>query len=171
MCILQIYILFALCIHSGIVSQSFTLCKQICAGLKTRQVVLLDRNIYAMINIGVHLTSFWSSFKTPRVEHTALPAPSVHHDCLQFACISQPCILQQVVNISHLLPSPVCMPILWLPQDKFVGNSITVSDTMPNEPHSSLLYFVDTGDNSPYSCMLGMCCFHETLRAIRSILV
>ena len=29
---------------------------------------------------------------------------------------------------------------------------------------------VDTGGNSPYSCMLATCCFHETLRAIRSIL-
>ena len=79
--------------------------------------------------------SYWSSFKTPRAEHTALPAPSVHHDCLQFTCVSQPCILQHVVNISHCLPSSVCMSIRWLPQD-----FIIVSDTMPSEPHSSLLY-------------------------------
>ena len=104
------------------------------------------------------IISSWSSFRTPRVEHTALPAPSVHHDCLQFTCVSQPCILQHVVNISHFLP------IHWLPQDKFVGDFIIVSDTMPRDPHSSLFTLVNTGGNSPYSCMLGMCCFHETLK-------
>ena len=89
----------------------------------------------------IYLISSWSSFRMPRVEHTALPAPSVHHNCLQFTCVSQPCILQQVVNISHCLPSPVCMSIRWLPQDKFVGDFIIMSDTLPSEPHSSLLYF------------------------------
>ena len=48
-----------------------------------------------------NLISSWSSFRTPRVEHTALPARSVHHDCLQVTCVSQSCVLQQVVNISN----------------------------------------------------------------------
>ena len=47
------------------------------------------------------LISSWTSFRTPRVDHTALPAPSVHHDCMQLICVSQACYLQQVVNISN----------------------------------------------------------------------
>ena len=90
-----------------------------------------------------HLISSWSSFTTPRVEHTALPAPSVHHHCLQFTCVSQPCILQQVINISHCLPSPVCMSIRWLPHFTIfltvgIQQNLSCANTPPIEQKRSL---------------------------------
>ena len=53
-----------------------------------------------------YISSYLGCLSGRLVLNTALPAPSVHHDCLQFTCVSQPCILQQVVNISQSLSSP-----------------------------------------------------------------
>ncbi len=135
----------------------------------------IDRNIFSRLRKREELENIHhlilSSFRTPCVEHTALPAPSVHHDCLQFTCISQTYILKQVVNISNF-----CLPRFACPSVGCHRTSLlaTSSSCLTQCPASRILLcctLVDTGGNSPYSCMLGMCCFNETLRAIRSILV
>ena len=79
---------------------------------------LISSHLISSHLISSHLISSWSSFRTPRVEHTAHPAPSVHHDCLQFTCVSQPCILQQVVNLHHFLPSDLDNKPTWVPPAK-----------------------------------------------------